>query len=192
MKLVKEFFLWKVYYLRLVLESYMPLTPFHLGPALLLGLVFFIFLDFPTFLVASVIVDIEPMFVMFLDLDYPLHGFFHSFLGGTLVAFLLAWIMNKIRGKFSTWLRFFKLEQKPSFGSILLASLSGVYIHILLDSRMHTDIRPFYPLDFNPFLSSSTLPGLWVHMLCVWCFMGAAVIYVIRLFLIWRKATSKT
>jgi len=168
----------------------MPVTPFHLGPALLLGLVFFSFLDFPSFLVANVIVDIEPIVVMFLDLDYPLHGFFHSFLGGTLVALLLAFVMNKIRGKFSMLLRFFKLEQKHSFKSILLASLSGVYVHILLDSRMHLDIRPFYPLDFNPFLSSSALPGLWVHMLCVWCFMGAAVVYVIRLFLIWRKAVK--
>jgi membrane-bound metal-dependent hydrolase YbcI (DUF457 family) len=168
----------------------MPLTPFHLGPALLLGLVFFSFLDFPTFLVASVIVDIEPMLVMFLDLNYPLHGFFHSFLGGTLVALLLTLVMNKIRGRFSAWLKFFKLEQKSSFRSILLASLSGIYVHILLDSRMHTDIRPFYPLDFNPFLSSSALPGLWEHMLCVWCFMGAAVVYVIRLFLIWRRAAK--
>jgi len=168
----------------------MPLTPFHLGPALLLGLIFFSFLDFPTFLVANVIVDIEPVLVIFLDLDYPLHGFFHSFLGGTLVALLLAFVMNKIRGKFSALLRFFRLEQKHSFKSILLASLSGVYIHILLDSRMHTDIRPFYPLDFNPFLSSSALPGLWVHMLCVWCFVGAVVVYVIRLFLTWRKAAK--
>ena len=162
--------------LKVNLQSFMPLTPFHLGPALLLGLIFFSFLDFPTFLVANVIVDFKPILVMFLDLNYPLHGFFHLFLGGTLVALLLAFVMNKIRGKFSTLLRFFKLEQKSSFRSILLASLSGVYVHILLDSRMHTDIRPFYPLDFNPFLSSSTLPRLWVHMLCVWCFMGAAVV----------------
>jgi membrane-bound metal-dependent hydrolase YbcI (DUF457 family) len=84
-------------------------------------------------------------------------------------------------------LSFFKLEQKSSFKNILLASLSGIYIHILLDSRMHRDIRPFYPLDFNPFLSDSTLDGWDVHVLCVWCLMGAAVIYVIRLFLIWRR-----
>ena len=168
----------------------MPLTPFHLGPALLFGLVFLSFLDFPTFLMANVIVDIEPIFVVFLDLDYPLHGFFHSFLGGTFIALVLAFVMNKIRGRFSALLGFFRLEQKHSFRSILLASLSGVYIHILLDSRMHTDIRPFYPLDFNPFLSSSALLGLWVHTLCVWCFMGAAVVYVIRLFLTCRKAAK--
>jgi len=168
----------------------MPLTPFHLGPALLLGFVFFSFLDFPTFLVASVIVDFEPILVMFLHLDYPLHGFFHSFLGGTLVAFLLAWVMNKIRGKFAMWLRFFKLEQKSSFRSIILASLSGVYIHILLDSRMHWDIKPFYPFDFNPFLSGSLLVGVELSMLCIWSFVLGMIIYGIKLFLIWRKTAK--
>ena len=168
----------------------MPLTPFHLGPGLLIGLLLFSYIDFPTFLVASVIVDVEPILVLIFDLDYPLHGFFHSFLGGTLVAFLVAALMIRIGESFSPLLSFFRLEQKSSVKNVLLASLSGIYIHILLDSRMHMDIKPFYPLDFNPFLSSSTLPGLWVHMLCVWSFIGAAVVYPIRLFLISRKVVK--
>jgi membrane-bound metal-dependent hydrolase YbcI (DUF457 family) len=168
----------------------MPLTPFHLGPGLLLGLLLLAYIDLPTFLVASVIVDVEPILVLFFDLDYPLHGFVHSFLGGTIVALLLAAVMNKVRDSLSPLLSFLRLEHKSSFKNILIASLSGIYIHILLDSRMHRDIRPFYPLDFNPFLSSSALPGLGVYMLCIWCFIGAAVIYVIRLLLTWRKVTK--
>jgi len=168
----------------------MPLTPFHLGPGLLIGLLLLSYIDFATFLVASVIIDVEPIIVLIFDLDYPLHGFFHSFLGGTIVAFLLAAVMSKARESLSPLLLSFKLEQKSTFKNILLASLTGIYIHILLDSRMHRDIRPFYPLDFNPFLSSSTLPELLVYMLCVWCFIGAAVIYIIRRFLIWRKVTK--
>jgi len=168
----------------------MPLTPFHLGPALLFGLIFFSFLDFPTFLVANVIVDVEPTLVWFLRLDYPLHGFFHSFLGGTLVALLLAWVMNMIRGKFSTLLRVFNLEQKSSFWSVLLASLSGIYIHILLDSRMHLDIKPFYPFDTNPFLSRSILVEVELSMLCFWSLVLGMIAYGIRLFLIWRKVAE--
>ncbi|MDH5462643.1 MAG: hypothetical protein OEZ29_03905 [Candidatus Bathyarchaeota archaeon] len=170
----------------------MPLTPFHLGPGLLIGLLLFSYIDFPTFLVASVIVDVEPIVVLAFGLDYPLHGFFHSFLGGTLVAFLLAVVMSKIRESLSPLLSFFKLEHKSSFKTILIASFSGIYVHILLDSRMHRDIQPFYPLDVNPLLSSSALPGLQVYMLCFWCFIGAAVIYVIRLFLIWRREPKKS
>jgi membrane-bound metal-dependent hydrolase YbcI (DUF457 family) len=165
----------------------MPLTPFHLGPGLLIGLLLLSWIDFPTFLVASVIVDVEPILVVAFDLDYPLHGFFHSFLGGTLVAFLLAAVMSKVRASLSPLLSLFKLEHKSSFKTILMASLAGIYIHILLDSRMHSDIRPFYPLDFNPLLSGSALPGLGVYMLCFWCFVGAAVIYTIGLFLVWRR-----
>lgn len=157
----------------------MPLTPFHLGPALLLGLVFFGWLDFPTFLVANVIVDIEPILVILLSLDYPLHGFLHSFLGGTGVAVLLAWAMMGVRGRFSPLLRFFRLEQESSLKGIPLAALSGVYIHILLDSRMYGDIRPFYPLDVNPFLSLGS--GWEIYSLCFWCFIGGMALYAARL-----------
>ena len=64
----------------------MPVTPLHLGPSLWIGLILFKFLDFMSFLLASVIVDVEPFLVMFFGLRYPLHGFFHSFVGGSIVA----------------------------------------------------------------------------------------------------------
>ena len=168
----------------------MPLTPFHLGPGLFVGLLLLSYIDLPTFLAASVVVDVEPILVLALDLDYPLHGFFHSFLGGTLVALVLAAVMSKVRGSVSPLMSFFKLEREASFRSIMLASLSGVYIHIFLDPKMHRDIWPLCPLSFNPFLSQGSLPGLWVYMLCVWCFIGAAVIYVLRLFLVWREQSQ--
>jgi len=169
----------------------MPLTPFHLGPALLLGLIFFRYLDFPTFLVANVIIDIEPILVVLLNLNYPLHGFFHSLLGGTIIVFLLAWFMNKIRGTLSPFLMFFKLEQKSSFGKILLSSISGIYIHILLDSRIHADTRPFWPFDFNPFLDRSVLAGLDVYILCALGFIGGIIAYAVKIALTRRNKKVK-
>lgn len=59
---------------------YVPLTPFRLGLGLFLGLLLINYIDFPTFLVASIIVDVEPIMVLIFDLDYPLHDFFRSFL----------------------------------------------------------------------------------------------------------------
>ena len=166
----------------------MPFTPYHFGPALFLGLLFFSFVDFPTLLIASVIVDIEPFLVLALNLDYPLHGFFHSLLGGTLVAIPLALIMLKIRDKISPLLSFFKLEQNVSFKTILVASFSGIYIHILFDSRIYTDIQPFYPSNYNPLLTTGILAGLDSYTICIWSFFGAIIIYTVRLFLIWRKS----
>ena len=148
----------------------------------MIGLLFLNFIDFPTFLIASIIVDIEPFIVLFFNLDYPLHGFFHSFLGGTIVALLLTVVMSKIRRYFSSLMSFFKLEQDVSFKKILVASLSGIYIHILLDSPIYTDIQPFFPLDFNPFYQNTSFSGLLPTLICVWCFMGALIVYVVRLF----------
>jgi len=165
----------------------MPFTPYHLGPALFVGLVFLGFIDFPTFLVGSVIVDMEPFLVLTFNLDYPLHGLFHSFLGGTLVALPLTRVMYQIREKLSPLLSFFKLEQKVSFKSILVAALSGIYIHILLDSRIYTDIQPFYPSTYNPLLTTGIFAGLDSYMYCIWSFYGAAIIYIIRLILVWKK-----
>jgi len=165
----------------------MPFTPFHLGPGLLFGLLFLSFIDFPTFLVANVIVDVEPFLVLALNLDYPLHGFFHSFFGGTLVAVPLALVMYKIRNSLSPLMSFFRLEQKVSFKRILAAALSGVYIHILLDSRGYTDIQPFYPSTINPFLTTGMLAGLDSYIFCIWSFVGAAIVYIIRFVLVQRK-----
>jgi len=165
----------------------MPLTPLHLGPGLLIGLLLLSYIDFPTFLVASIIVDVEPILILVLGLGYPLHRFLHSFLGGTLVALVLAVVMCKAREPLSPLLSSLKLEQRVSFRSILLASLLGDYIHILLDSRTHEDVQPFYPLSFNPFLGQSSMRELEVYVLCVWCFIAAAGAYGARLFLAWRK-----
>jgi len=41
-------------------------------------------------LIASVIVDIEPFFVLFFNMPYPLHGFLHTFLGSSILAILIA------------------------------------------------------------------------------------------------------
>ena len=58
----------------------MPFTPFHLGPALGLGLPLRKYIHAPTFIVANVAVDIEPFLVFLLRLNYPLHGYLHTFL----------------------------------------------------------------------------------------------------------------
>ncbi|MEE9377307.1 MAG: hypothetical protein V3V33_04645 [Candidatus Lokiarchaeia archaeon] len=169
----------------------MPFTPYHFGPGLFIGLLFLSFIDLPTFLIASVIVDIEPFLVLFFNLNYPLHGFFHSFIGGTIIALILAVIMTKIREIFTPIMSFFKIEQEISFKKILLASLLGIYIHILLDSPIYTDIRPFFPLDFNPFYRSTSLPGLLETMICVWCFLAGVIVYIIRLIIFAVKNRRK-
>jgi len=166
----------------------MPFTPFHLGPGLLVGLLLLRYVDFPTFLMASVIVDVEPFLVLWWNLPYPLHGFFHSFVGGTLVALVLTVVMRKVRKSLSPALLFFQINQAVSFKKIGLAAVSGIYLHILLDSLMHRDIRPFYPFDLNPFLGMTSSVG--VYMLCMGSFMGGVVIYILKIVLSRRKGET--
>ena len=158
----------------------MPLTPFHLGPGLLLGLLLFSYVDLPTFLVASVVIDIEPFLVLSLNLDYPVHGYLHTLLGGTIVALLLALAMRRVRGTLSPLMSFLKLEQKTSFKSIVLASVFGIYLHILLDSPLYSDIRPFYPIESNPLLGNGMFVGFEIYTLCVLSLLGGAIACAVR------------
>lgn len=157
----------------------MPFTPFHLGPALFFGLLLYALIDFPTFLIANIIVDIEPFLVIFLGLDYPLHGFFHSFIGGTLIAAVLAFVMMQLSGITGRVMKFLQLEQKASRRSIMAASFLGVYFHILLDAPLYSEIRPFYPFDVNPFFSSDVFVSIYVF--CIFCFLAGSITYFIKL-----------
>ncbi len=132
----------------------MPFTPYHLGPGSLIGLSLFKIFDFPALLTASVIIDIEPFSVLLFNLNYPLHGFFHSFLGGSIVAGSIAvamYFLKKDIKKLMVLFKLSKLAQDSSFKKILWTSFFGIYFHILLDSPLYTDIKPFYPLTVNPF-----------------------------------------
>jgi membrane-bound metal-dependent hydrolase YbcI (DUF457 family) len=159
----------------------MPFTPFHLGPALLIGIICMYYLDFPTLLVASVILDVEPFLVLLLDLNYPLHGFFHSFLGGTFIILPLSYIMLKIRTFINPITDYFKIEQSSSFLNILIASFIGIYLHILLDAPLYSDIQPLFPLNFNPFLISSKSVEKTIYLFCAYCFLAALILYFIYL-----------
>jgi len=162
----------------------MPFTPFHWGPSSWVGILLFKILDFPTFLIASVIVDIEPFFIFFFNFSYPLHGFFHSFLGGSILAILTAVLMYFLKNNIKKLMTPFRLEQDSSFKKISLTSFLGVYFHILLDSFLYTDIKPFYPFETNPFLNLFSFQQ--IYLFCGLSFLVGLLFYLIRLGIIKR------
>jgi len=159
----------------------MPFTPFHFGPALFFGLLFFRYIHFPTFIIANVIVDIEPFLILFFDLDYPLHGFFHSFAGGSIIAIVLALLMGKMDKYIQKLFGVFRLSQEFSSKSIWIASFSGIYLHILFDSPLYGDIKPFYPSDLNPFFNNGIFSGSNIYLLCVFLFVAGVAMYGYKL-----------
>lgn len=146
----------------------------------MIGLSLFKIFDFPALLIASVIIDIEPFSVLLFNLDYPLHGFFHSFLGGSMVAGFIAAAVYFLKNDIKKLMAFFKLAQDSSFKKILWTSLFGVYFHILLDSSLYTDIKPFYPLTINPFYGLFSAEQ--IYLFSGLSFFVAILIYLARLF----------
>lgn len=130
----------------------MPLTPFHLGPALLVGVLLYRWLDLPTLLIGSVIVDVRAALVVFGPLNGPVHGILTTFVGGTIVALVLAGVMLALPQSVQSWIDYGRLSETVARDSIIAAAIVGVYSHVVLDSLLYTDARPFYPFRWNPFL----------------------------------------
>lgn len=155
----------------------MPLTPFHLGPALFFGLLLFSLINLPTFIIASIILDLEPFFVLFFGLDQPLHGFFHSFLGASIIALVLFFAMIILDKKVQEITPFFRLEQRYTAVSILFASFLGVFLHILIDSFINADMNPFFPMIGNPLYANSILVSIGIYSLCILLFILGSILY---------------
>jgi len=163
----------------------MPFTPFHWGPSSWIGLLLFKIFDFPTLLVASVIVDIEPFCVFIFNAPWPLHGFLHSFLGGSIMAILTAIILYLLRKPIKKVMAIFRLAQDSSFKKILWTSFFGVYFHLLLDSFLYREMNPFYPLEGNLFFG--LFSSQQIYLFCSLSFLVGILFYLIRLVIIRRK-----
>ena len=156
----------------------MPFTPYHLGPALGFGLPLRKYVHTPTFILANVIVDVEPFLVLFLGLRYPLHGFLHTFFLAFFVGLALGYAMFLLERFFHPFYKTFLLESGdvPNLKSFMVAGVSGTTLHVLLDSPLYGDIHPFYPLTtnplYNPALSSE------VYGFCVWMGIIGIIYYV--------------
>ena len=160
--------------------SGMPFTPFHLGPAVLIGFILLGYLDLPTFIVASVLVDLEPLAVLVFGLPGPLHGFFHSFLGASVVAVLLAVVVSRVRGFLEPVYVFLRLDGDRRPQRFLVAALLGTWSHVLLDAPLYGEMRPFYPLGGNPFLGVDLYLGLGVYRFCFLSGVVGVALFVFR------------
>jgi membrane-bound metal-dependent hydrolase YbcI (DUF457 family) len=164
-----------------VWECAMPFTPYHFGPAVLIGILLFPFIDFATIVVASVILDLEPLAVIFFDLPMPLHAFFHTYLGATIVSIILSICIYPFRKSLNEIVSFFGLKQESSFRHILPASLIGTYSHVLLDSFLYAEMNPLFPALGNPFVDF--LAGGFVYNLCLVLGVIGFFVYMIRILL---------
>jgi hypothetical protein len=153
----------------------MPFTPFHFGPGAAVKALFPRSFSFSVFCAAQVITDVEPGYFL-LRGEYPVHRWAHTYLGALGVAALTL----AIAGPLVRWLhpKFAAFPKLPlsrwigatdlSWRVIAVSALVGTLSHVLLDSVMHADVRPFAPFSAsNPFLGAVGFVAL--HYGCIAC-----------------------
>ena len=168
----------------------MPLTPYHVGPALLVALLLYPVLDIPTFIVASLILDLEPLAVILGYVNWPMHGIFHSITIGTIVGVVLALPMYLIR-KYTKPISIGKVTpDERNIKNIIITSVLGVWVHVLLDSFLYADLNLFYPIQWNPLLG--LIPEQMIINFCLISLPVAFIIYMIRsTVLTWLRPTEE-
>jgi membrane-bound metal-dependent hydrolase YbcI (DUF457 family) len=171
----------------------LPFTAFHFGPGLALKGAGAPVFSWSAFAAVQVLIDCETLYYL-LRHEYPVHRFFHSFLGATaagLVAAILCLVIVRMSTVRSPWLiaplvgsTSTARGEFSSLGVIVGGFIGGVS-HPLLDAIMHPDVRPFMPWsDNNPFLG--LIGAVQLHLGC----SAAALLGAVCLSL-WRVGSSQ-
>jgi len=168
----------------------MPFTPFHLGPALCLGVPFRSYVHAPTFILANVVLDFEPLLVLTLGLNYPLHGYLHTFLAAIVLGFAFGLGMFLIEGRMHPLYETLQLEPETPLkrSRFTIAGVAGTLLHVLFDSPLYSDIKPFYPLTLNPLYGSVSSSDIFLITFVMGIF-GIAF-YILILLLKVRKTQT--
>jgi membrane-bound metal-dependent hydrolase YbcI (DUF457 family) len=86
----------------------------------------------------------------------------------------------------------FKIDQERSYTKILLASISGIYLHILIDAPTHLYMQPLFPLLDNPFSGSFREIGVSAFEICTYLLLSGILAYATRLIIYyWRRKLRK-
>jgi hypothetical protein len=139
----------------------MPLPYHHLAAGLGLHALAPRQVSFLAFSVANIAIDLETVFNLATG-GYPVHAEAHTYLGGLALAGAMAGLSAAAR----------RVHRLPDFfgwktlapRQVFSGAFIGAWSHVLLDSMMHTDIRPLAPFSsenvLQRILSNQTLHGI--------------------------------
>ncbi len=159
----------------------MPFTPFHCGPVLLIGLYFFEFLDLPSLLVASVVPDMEGLYIVVLRPHMTHHGPIHTYIVASIMGIIVAVAMYSLERLTGKAIERIGLQVSHKTKT-LYSSLIGAYSHIFLDSFLYPEMNPLYPFLGNPFVEVASEPVRYmaVYGLCTISFLVSLIVYFRR------------
>lgn len=164
----------------------MPFTPIHMGVGMAAKAFAQKHFSIVVFGITQIAFDLEVLWY-FVRWEPPLHRFWHTYLGATIIAMILA-VVGKPVSQYikSIWNRIAEkccdVNLTVTIQTTWLASFTGAvfgaYSHILLDSLFHPDIE-----SLQPWFASNWLYGVMnPHMVEVGCILlgGAGVAWFIR------------
>ncbi|MBI4821338.1 MAG: hypothetical protein HY791_34080 [Deltaproteobacteria bacterium] len=134
----------------------MPITPFHLGPALTLKAIAPRF-SLGAFALVQGIIDVESVGNILLS-RFPIHATLFTFAGSFAVAAIVSVVGAPALRVVYRWLRpshgwYREQLGPPSRREVIVGAVLGAVLHVVPDAMMHPDLHPFGPWSTaNPFL----------------------------------------
>jgi membrane-bound metal-dependent hydrolase YbcI (DUF457 family) len=164
----------------------MPFTPLHMGPGLLLKAILHGSFSLLVFGWAQIVMDLQPLFVLISGAG-RLHGFSHTYLGAALLAVLSA-LSGKYLAEFGL-----RIIGNARYADIrilwpvaLVSALIGTFSHVALDSIMHADMTPYFPVsEDNQLLAVVSVDTL--HKICIYTGIAGGAAYFLLDHLVVRR-----
>ena len=170
----------------------MPITHFHIIAGVAVKSVFNKHFSWSIFALTNIIIDTEVIYYI-LTIGEASHKFFHTLIGSSIVALSCAiigipicerllkfWNKNLQNEKSLEKLKWLSTDTNITIFSSFTGAFVGAYSHIILDSLMHFDVKPFEPFFSKTFVGiiSSDL----LHILLVGLFFFGLIVFFVKKF----------
>tara|TARA_B100000767_G_scaffold255223_1_gene261234 strand:- start:182 stop:697 length:516 start_codon:yes stop_codon:yes gene_type:complete len=170
----------------------MPITPFHIIAGFAVKSIFNKHFSWSIFALTNIIIDVEVIYYI-LTIGEASHKFFHTLIGSSIVALSCAiigipicerllkfWNKNLQNEKSLEKLKWLSTDTNITIFSSFTGAFVGAYSHIILDSLMHFDVKPFEPFFSKTFVGiiSSDL----LHILLVGLFVFGSIVFFVKKF----------
>jgi len=157
----------------------MPFTPYHFGPAGLLGYIFRKWIDLPVFVLANLVVDVEVMLVNLMGFGRPFHRYSHTFLIGTVVGAVWGFVAYLGLPLLGRLMKKIRIPYQTNAFKMITSGILGIWFHVLIDGIYHYDVKPFWPIQKNYLWR--LLSHNQVKWVCIICLVVLALMYAIPL-----------
>jgi membrane-bound metal-dependent hydrolase YbcI (DUF457 family) len=126
-------------------------------------------------------------------LGYPDHRYCHTLLIGSVLGILWGASAYPLRHIFNRLMQLIHIPYQTGFLKMLISGVLGVWLHVLIDSIYHWDIRVFWPSHARPLYELLGRPTRGeVKTVCLAPFAAAIIVYVITLVLSYKSKADQT